>query len=201
MAFGNIFRVVCNISMPNAVGATLNKYIAATTNGTDPDFTTLLGQCATWLDGLSALVDTQTVTAVTYDSVSLYKVDDVTGQEVLFDVAALTPTPANTSSMIPSTNAAMLGAPVQDGRGILKWHLPGFGQNTLQSDGLFSPTTMVALGLAAIQMQTGLQLTSPLSAAPISWNPVTKTSKAIGSSSYSINIPSHQDRRQVGVGS
>ena len=201
MAFGNIFRTVCIINMPNGVEATINKYVAAITNGSNAEYDLLLAQVATWYDGLSGIVENLTSTLVTYDTVKLYLVDDATGQEVFYDQATLTPTPQNTSEMLPSFNAALIAVPTVEGRGILKWFLPGIGRNMITADGLFSATAMVDLALAATHLLTGLPASGSITAAPIGWNRNTLTSTSMGSSSYSLNIPSHVDRRQVGVGS
>lgn len=201
MTIGNIFRTVQEISLPEGVQATLNKYIKADSTIPEIDYPTLVANCATWWDDIMGHMESSITTLASAGNMTVYHVDDVTGEETILDDATITFNPSAAGGMSVHGACALLTGQVFQDRGVVKLFFPGIADNLLTNEGLWNGAVLADLALASVPFLLGPSAVNGVGIDVGSWNRKDKVFKRIGTSATSHAIPAYQRRRKPGVGS
>lgn len=201
MAIGQIFRTVQEVSLPEGVQATLNKYIRADSTIPAVDYPTLVANCATWWDQMLGHMESSITTLATSGAMTVYHVDDANGDETILDDDVITFNPSAAGGMSPHGACALLSGQVFQDRGVCKLYFPGIADNLLTNEGLWNGTVLADLALAGVQFLVGPNAVNGINLEVGSWSKATLTFKPIGTSATAQAIPAYQRRRKPGVGS
>jgi len=201
MAIGTIFRTVQELSLPEGVQATLNKYIRADSTIPAVDYPTLVGNCATWWDDILGHMESSITTLASAGNMTVYHVDDATGDETVLDDATITFNPSAAGGMSPHGAAALLTGQVFQDRGVVKLFFPGIADNLLTNEGLWNGTVLADLALASVPFLLGPSSVNGVGIDVGSWSRSNLVFKPIGTSATSHATPAYQRRRKPGVGS
>jgi len=200
MAIGTIFRTVLELSMPEGVTATLNKYIRAESQIPSVDYPDLVANVATWWDEIMGHMESSIATNVSAEQVVVYHVDDATGDETVLDDATITFNPSASGGLAPHGAAALLTAQVFQDRGVLKLFFPGIADSLLSAEALWNGTVLADLALAGVPLLLGPNDVNGVDLEAGSWNGDNQVFKPIGTSATASAIPAYQRRRKPGVG-